>query len=324
MSTNYDLTTVGSYFVELTPIVPGNSLSNARQYNIYAGGAAANVVFALARLGVQVHFISAVGDDDFAAFLLHELSTFGVETSGVRRATEQLTPVSFCAVDLQGGKHFRFYRIPGYSSPMETLTLTDFQPVTSSRLFDISEGSIREPALRALVFQAAQQARAQQIPILYAMNLRKSAWNLPDEAIRDIEWQAITLADIVVLNSEEVSFLTQCPYRDGLPMLHTRGPRVLVMTQGGDGDMLVSVRGAIAAIPPYQVPVIYDVGAGDTFHAGLLAAILHAPTIPLDDLAVWTNAVRFAGATAAIRVSTSGDPRDLPTRDQVEQWMLQH
>ncbi|OPZ84019.1 MAG: 2-dehydro-3-deoxygluconokinase [bacterium ADurb.Bin429] len=315
-----DLITVGSLIVEITPTQPGETLDTARHYTLVAGGAAANTVFAMARLEVGVRFITAVGDDEFGTLATRELVAFGVDTSRVRRVPGQLTPASFCSVDGLGGKQFRFYRFPGYSSPMEGLREDDFADVEACRLFDFSEGSIREDALRPLVFAAARRARQARVPVLYAMNFRRGAWGRPDDAIRAIERDAVALADIVVLNAEEVSFLTERPWKDGLAVMQAYGPHVVVMTRGGDGSMVVQVGNTRTEIPPYRVPVIYDVGAGDTFHAGLVAAALRGEPrrLTLDE---WAVAVRFGAATAAIRVSTSADPRDLPTLGDVEAWM---
>ena len=320
MVSSNDLITVGSLFVELTPSTPGESLSEARRYTLVAGGAAANVVFALARLGVRVGFITAVGDDDFGSLLIDEMISFGVDTASMRRAAGQLTPVTFAAVDRQGGKQFRFYRFPGHCSPMDALREEDFFCAGNCRLFDFSEGSIRDAGLRRLVFQAAQRTRRAGGQVLYAVNLRKGSWQLPDEAIRDIQREAVALADIVVLNGEEVAFITGEDGEAGLCSLQALGPRVVVMTQGGEGDAVVRAGRDTAAVAPYRVPVIYDVGAGDTFHAGLVAAALRHD-LPAMSIAEWREALRFAAATAAIRVSTSADPHDLPAYDQVLAWM---
>lgn len=315
-----DVVTVGSLFIELTPTTPGQTLAQARQYTLVAGGAAANVVFALARLGVRVRFISAVGDDDFGTLATEELAAFGVDTDGVRRVPGQLTPVTFCAVDLAGGKAFSFYRFPGFASPMQALAVDDFAPVQACRLFDFSEGSIRDAALRPLVLQAAREARVAGAQVLYAVNLRRGSWGLPDAEIQAIERAAVALADIVVLNDDEVAYLTGQAGEDGLRALQALGPRVAVLTRGGDGDMLMRVGEETARVAPFRVPVVYDVGAGDTFHAGLVAAALRYP-LPQMTLGEWAQAVRFGAATAAIRVSTSADPHDLPTAAAVDAWL---
>ena len=315
-----DVVTVGSLFVEVTPVHPGETLATAQQYTLIAGGAAANTVFALARLGVRAHFITAVGDDEFGTLATVELTAFGLETAGVRRIAGQLTPVTFCAIDLHGGKQFRFYRFPGYCSPMQSLTGADFHAAACCRLFDFSEGSLREESLRPLVLQAARAARAAGATVLYAVNLRRASWRLPDEEIRAIEREAIALADIVVLNAEELDFVSAGAGDAGIHLLQQLGPRVIVVTRGGEGVVTVAKDDARASITPYQVPVVYDVGAGDTFHAGLVAGALQHDLRAMT-LAEWTAAVRFGAATAAIRVSTSADPRDLPTAEQVRQWM---
>ena len=267
-----DVVTVGSLFVELTPTIPGETLATARDYMLVAGGAAANVAFALARLGVRVQFITAVGDDEFGTFAINALVEFGVDTTGVRRVPEQLTPVSFSAVDQQGGKVFRFYRFPGHSTPMQALVPDDFSAITTGRVFDFSEGSLREPTLRPLVLAAARSARANGVPVIYAVNLRRDSWHLPDEEIRRVECEAIELADIVVLNADELAFITGSTGNAGLRSLQARGPQVVVMTRGGEDTIVVRVGERCTEIAPYRVSVVYDVGAGDTFHAGLVAA----------------------------------------------------
>jgi len=317
-----DLITVGSLFVEMTPTQSGETLATAHRYTLVAGGAAANMVFALARLGVTVRFITAVGDDAFGDLLVGDLRAGGVDTSHVRRAGGQLSSVSFCAVDQLGGKAFHFYRFPGYCAPMQALTAADFAEVADGRLFDFSEGSIREAALRALVFDAAARARAAGVPVLYAMNLRRSAWGVPDAAIRALQRQAVALADIVVLNEEEALLLAD-DARDPLRRVQELGPRAVVMTRGGEGAMCARIGEIELSVPPYRVPVIYDVGAGDTFHAGLVAALLHGDVTTLDPEG-WGDALRFGAAAAAMRISTSADPRDLPTAEQVIAWIGRH
>jgi sugar/nucleoside kinase (ribokinase family) len=313
--TSYDIVTVGSLFVELTPTTPGETLAGASAYTLVAGGAATNVVFALARLGARVGFLTAVGDDEFADFLAGELAAFGVDDAGMRRVAGQLTPVSFAAMDQRGGKTFRFYRFPGYCNPMAALTEENFAPATRGRLFDFSEGAIRDAGLRPLVFAAARACRRADVPTAYAMNLRRAAWGLPDAEIIAAQREAVALADIVVLNAEEMDYVA-----GDLDALLALGPRVAVVTAGGEGAIRVRVGDEEVAVPPYRVPCIYDIGAGDTFHAGLMAAVLRHDVSAMA-LADWAAAARVGAAAAAIRVSTSADPHDLPTWGEVAGWM---
>lgn len=317
----YDVMIIGSLFVELTPSTPGSELRQAHQYQLVAGGAAANCAFALAKLGMKVRMLSAVGDDDFADLLGDELASFGIATDSIKRIYGQQTPITFCAINGQGGKHFLFYRFPGHTTPMDGLRESDFSNINQLRLFDFSEGSIREAAMRELVFDAAQRARALDVPVLYAMNLRRNAWGESEQEIRHIEAAALRLADFAIMNEEELQFMTHGKEDAAEYLCREMELQALVITRGGDGNTELHIPGERISIAPYKVPVIYDVGAGDTFHAGLLAAMLKNNNFPKLSSADWQAAVNFAAATAAIRVSTSADPHDLPDYQQVCAWM---
>ncbi len=88
------------------------------------------------------------------------------------------------------------------------------------------------------------------------------------------------------------------------------------MTLGGSGCAIAS-RGARRRIAAPAVTVADTIGAGDSFMAGLLAAVLagprrHAPTaLDEDDLGAWPRAL----ACAAVTVSRPG--ADPPTTDEL-------
>jgi sugar/nucleoside kinase (ribokinase family) len=71
----------------------------------------------------------------------------------------------------------------------------------------------------------------------------------------------------------------------------------------------VAVDGALTAIPAVPVDVVFDIGAGDSFHAGFLAVWRPGG----DPLA----AARFATHAAALKISREPLPELLPTRDEV-------
>ncbi|HEU0116351.1 MAG TPA: PfkB family carbohydrate kinase, partial [Thermomicrobiales bacterium] len=65
----------------------------------------------------------------------------------------------------------------------------------------------------------------------------------------------------------------------------------------------------VERIPAIPVPVVFDIGAGDAFHAGFLAA-WRPDADPL-----WC--ARFAAQTAALKISRPPDPDLAPTRAEV-------
>lgn len=86
-----------------------------------------------------------------------------------------------------------------------------------------------------------------------------------------------------------------------------------IITQG-ENDMLYGRKGeAMKRMKPFDVEVKSTLGAGDTFKAGCVYALLHG----MSD----TEIVRFASACSAVAISRFPLPLDPPRLDEVERLM---
>ena len=95
-----------------------------------------------------------------------------------------------------------------------------------------------------------------------------------------------------------------------LELLQRETDGLTVLTQGG-GDMLYARKGEpIHRMKPFSVKVRSTLGAGDTFKAGCVYALLHG--MKDEDL------VRFAAACSAIAVSRFPLPLNPPKPDEVQ------
>lgn len=309
-----DVVALGSCLVEMTPTRTGSDLTSTDQYIALPSGAASNFAIALARLGVKTGFITRVGTDELGQWLLRRLEEFGVFTEGLAAAVEgQLTPVSFCWMDQSGGKQFYFYRFAGYCDPMGTLTARELGPETvgRGRVYDFSEATIRNQPLREASIQGARNARAAGCTVFYAVNYRPGSWAEPVETVIAVQREAIGRADVVLMNTEEAQLLSGCgSVADAAAEIARLGVRTIAIT-GGDRGAIVYSEGDLVEIPPRKVEVVYDVGAGDTFHAGFVAAYL-AGMGP-------EQIGRAAADAAALRISRQADMECLPTWDEVLQ-----
>ncbi len=317
-----DVLALGTALVELTPTTPGQNLVQADIYEALPSGATANFCVALAKLGVKVSLASCVGEDELGQWLRRRLQELGVDTSFVRVVPGQLTPVSFCWMDGKGAKTFYFYRCAGFCDPMQELAQ---QPLEDSELrrarwLDFSEATIRAEPLRSISLDIARRARALGLQVAYALNYRASQWHEPRERIIAVQRQALALADIAVMNVEEALLVAEEPgapsaaeapgLSSALPVekLRQLGPRLIAVTAGSQGVTLIMPQEQ-QHIPALPVSVQYDIGAGDTFHAGFIAALLKGYE-PLP-------AACIGSAAAALRISRPPDMRCLPTWEEV-------
>jgi sugar/nucleoside kinase (ribokinase family) len=310
-----DVISIGSCIAELTPARPGQPLIEGGPLEVFPSGASANFAFAAARLGLKAALVSRVGEDELGKFIITRLERGGVDVSHIFSTPGQLTTISLCWADGRGKKFFYHYRLPGLSEPLCELASADLEDefLANSRLLHFSEACVREAKLRRAVFEIADRFRALGGSVLYCPNYR-GVWREGEAEMRAAQRQTAGLADYLVLNEEEAEIITREPAERAAGVLREWGPSAVVITCGEKGARLFS-REENCFIPAYEVPVVYDVGAGDTFQAGFAAGLSWGMGL--------AESVRFAAAAAALRITRSGDPALLPTARGVRDFMAE-
>ncbi len=315
-NSDLDVVVIGSVLFELTPELAGQSLEDAGCFIPMPGGSAANFAVALAALGAKVGFMSRVGPDELGRWLIKRLAEHGIDTDLIKPVPGHLTPVSFCWADRSGQKTFYFYRAPEFSDPMTTLNaaILDDREILRAKLFDFTEAAIRAQPLRDAVLYAATVAREAGRTVCYAVNYRADSWSERLEAVREVQKQAIAAADLVLMNQQEACLIFETPdASQALAAAQALGPSAVLIT-AGEAPALVASGAQHTTIASFPVDVQYDVGAGDTFHAGFIAAYLRG--LPV------AQAARWAAAAAALKISqpASAPP---PGSQQVEEFIRQ-
>ncbi|MBM3472792.1 MAG: sugar kinase [Armatimonadetes bacterium] len=307
-----DVLALGSVMVEISPTELGVPLTEVRELRALPGGASCNFAAALAKLGVRVALATGVGDDEWGQWVTARMAELGIDTSRVKTVAGQLTTVSFCWADRLGGKRFYFYRVPGHSDPIAALSAEDVVggSLAGVRFFDLSEAAIRKPPLREVAFEAAERAKSAGVSICYAVNYRPASWSEGEDEIRALQRKALSLADVAVMNREEAAFIADCDELGAaLDEIERLGPAVVAVT-GGEEGTIVCADGKREHVPARKVEVLYDVGAGDVFHAGLLAGLILGKSP--------AEAARFGSDAAALWISRPNDLTELPTREEAE------
>jgi len=301
-----ELLTMGSVMVEITPLQEGQPLREAEMLLPLPSGAATNFAVAARRLGVAVGLVSRVGDDEWGQWLRTKLAQLEIDVRHIGVTPNQYSTVSFCWMDRQGAKTFYFYRFPGYCDPLGALEPKDVRRewFDGARWFDFAEATIRAEPLRSAAFEAARLARQAGCTVSYAVNYRPSGWSGREEEMVATQRRAMAAADAAVMNADEAGLITgvadpQAAARE----VSNLGPRVVAVTAGASGAWLWN-DGQVTFIPAYDVQVMYDIGAGDAFHAGLVVGLLRG----LDP----ERAGRLAAAVAALKISRPPALNHLP------------
>jgi fructokinase len=284
---------VGESLIDIVRRPDGSTLE-------HAGGSAANVAVALARLGRPVQFLTAFGDDDHGAILARHLNQSAVGLAGDPRALER-TATALAEVGADGGAAYTF-DIAWRLNP-----IPDVSPVA---VHVCSIGAVLEPGasdVRRLLER--QRPRA---TISYDVNARPALTGTGPDVVRAVE-EVSGLADLVKASDEDLHALySGDTLEQAVERLLGLGPAAVVVTRGARGASWYGALGRVD-VPAAEAEVADTIGAGDTFGAGVLDALWDLDALggrltglARDDIEA---VLRHAARAAAVTVSRPGaDP----------------
>ncbi|MCP2258467.1 2-dehydro-3-deoxygluconokinase [Streptoalloteichus tenebrarius] len=239
----------------------------ARRYLLTVGGAESNVACHLARAGLPVRWVGAVGADDLGEAVLAHLRSFGVDVTDVRIDPERPTGL-YVKEPHADGSRMRYYRRGSAASALgpDLLAALDLSATRLVHLTGIT--AALSPSCHALS-RAALAPRSGGHLVSFDVNWRPVLWRDQDARVLT---ELANAADVVFVGEDEAEALwgTGDPerVRELLP-----APTTLVVKQGARGATLVE-GDALVFQPALAVDVVEPVGAGDAFAAGFLAATL--------------------------------------------------
>lgn len=303
-----DVWVLGRIGYDLYAVEHNVPLPEARTFTRHLGGSSANIAVGLARLGLRVGIISAVGDDLMADYLLTFLKSETVDTRFVRRVPGYGT--SLCLTEVSKPHGFRqvFYRHKPADSQVEFGDAAA-AAMRGARMFITNGTSLQEGPSRAATTQALAVARAAGMQTVLDVDYRDSSWHSPQQAGAAAR-AVLANIDIVIANETEMELLAG----DGDPQARVQtvlqlGPKIVVCKLGDKGVVAHSGEKA-AFVPPQRVEVVSTIGAGDGFASGFLYGVLTGR--PLAD------SLKLGNAAAAVVVSRVSCSDAMPYLDELE------
>lgn len=265
------------------------------QTHHHVGGSPANVAIGLGRLGHSATLLTQLGDDHFG-----HLIRWHVEASGVSITTIGANSATSSAVARIGAAGNATYEFD--------ITWNAFTPpadLPRSRV--IHTGSIAaflEPGASSLrKFLRSRQGTE----ICFDPNVRPALVGSRQDARRAFEATA-QLSTVVKMSDEDARYLyADLAVEKVLDEVLSFGPRLAIITLGAEGAILATPSSRVP-VKSWPVNVVDTIGAGDTFMAAIIDALL-------DGIELDTQGLRYMGDNAAhlagVTVSRAG--ADLPS-----------
>ncbi|MGE5482050.1 MAG: ribokinase [Bacteroidota bacterium] len=332
MSRVYVLGLCGMGFLMSVPRlpVPGETIQ-AQHMTTEPGGKGANQAVALARLGNEVEFVTALGRDSSGDvcldFLAHEHvktrycirvetpTTVGVVATERRNpASVEAGPVSAAPGDRSDTTCNKDNMVIVY--PGSATALHAEHVLVSAPALDWADAVLLqlEVPLEANLTAAREAARRGK-PVFINPAPAPESYQLADSRLREL----LSLATLITPNAVEAQQLLGLrPATDVsiskaaelVASLAAFGPRQVVVTLGAQGAVAYDA-GRIEHVPAHPVRVVDTTGAGDSFTAALVSEILAGDSRTLLD------AVHYAIRAAEICVGRPGVMASFPTATEV-------
>lgn len=266
------------------------------------GGNAANNAVGTRRLGVNCGIVLTLGDDSVGNMIVEKLRREGVDLTYVVQQPSTMSNYS-TIINYSGERTIFVYHAPrSYEFPVQ-LPVTPWVYLTSM-------GESFRPFYNHMVEWLKKNPS-----IKLAFN--PGSWQLRSgyESIKEI----IGLSYIMYVNREEAEKLTGFGKstgkdRDILIALHNLGPKISVITDGGNGAMAYdSINGKFMRASILPVDAYERTGAGDAFGSGSLSALIHGKG--LDEALLWGT------VNSASVIGYTGPQKGLLRFEEIDQWL---
>ncbi len=305
---SHTIVVVGSSNTDMivqTPHIPrpGETILGGT-FNTAAGGKGANQAVACARAGGRVTFVARVGADMFGDQALEGFKQDGINVAYVTKDASAPSGVALIIVDDKGENSIAV--ASGANGNLSVSDVEDAAEVIKHAgivLMQLETPIETIEAASALAVKNGVKVILNPAP---AQPLRDAL--LPQISIlTPNETEAEMLTGIAVQNEADAAKAAQA--------LVDKGVTSVIITLGAAGAYVHSEE-FVGMVPGFKVDPVDTTAAGDTFNGTLAAALAEGKTL--------SEAVTCANAAAAISVTTLGAQPSAPSKETIEQFLLQN
>lgn len=310
----YDVTALGEILIDYTPLPKSEAGMMVFEQN--PGGAPANVLACLSKLGKKTSFIGKVGTDMQGNFLKQTLENAGIETAALIFDENVFTTLAFVSLDDNGERSFAFARKPGADTKLEPSEV-DTDLIENSSIFHFGSLSLTDNPAREATFFALEHAKKSDTIISYDPNYRPLLWKSESDAAENMR-SVLDYVNIMKLSDEETVLLTgEADLNKAAKCLLDKGIAVVAITLGEKGALVANSQG-IFEVSSKKVNAIDTTGAGDAFWGGFLYKVIESGKKPadltIDELKTFAE---FANSVAGICVQRRGAIPAMPSIEEI-------
>ncbi|PTE93883.1 ribokinase [Staphylococcus equorum] len=279
-------------------VKPGETLHLQNAQKIYGGGKGANQALATARSNAQTTFISKIGTEGDADFMLEDFEEAHMNTDYIMTTDTAQTGQAFITIDANGQNTILVYG--GANMELNDTDVNKAADAIAEADYIIAQLEVPVPA----IISAFKIARENNVTTI-----------LNPAPASELSKDLLTLTDIIVPNETEAELLSGIAVTDRASMHQNAeyflslGMKVVIITLGEQGTYYATANSA-GLIPSFKVKAIYTTAAGDTF-IGAFASRLNMTDFNIEE------SITYANKAASLTVQVEGAQKSIPLEQDV-------
>ncbi|HDE7392078.1 TPA: ribokinase [Staphylococcus aureus] len=279
---------------------PGETLHVEEAQKAFGGGKGANQAIATARMQADTTFITKIGTDGVADFILEDFKVAHIDTSYIIKTAEAKTGQAFITVNAEG--QITIYVYGGANMTMTPEDVINAKDAIINADFVVAQLEVPIPA----IISAFEIAKAHGVTTVLNPAPAKA---LPNELL--------SLIDIIVPNETEAELLSgikvtnEQSMKDNANYFLSIGIKTVLITLGKQGTYFAT-KNQSQHIEAYKVNAIDTTAAGDTFIGAFVSRLNKSQ----DNLA---DAIDFGNKASSLTVQKHGAQASIPLLEEVNQ-----
>lgn len=279
-------------------VKPGETLHLQNAQKIYGGGKGANQALATARSNAQTTFISKIGTEGDADFMLEDFEEAHMNTDYIMTTDTAQTGQAFITIDANGQNTILVYG--GANMELNDTDVNKGADAIAEADYIIAQLEVPVPA----IISAFKIARENNVTTI-----------LNPAPASELSKDLLTLTDIIVPNETEAELLSGIAVTDRASMHQNAeyflslGMKVVIITLGEQGTYYATANSA-GLIPSFKVKAIDTTAAGDTF-IGAFASRLNMTDFNIEE------SITYANKAASLTVQVEGAQKSIPLEQDV-------
>jgi len=292
----------------VSAIPPGQDLAILDEIRITVAGTAAGTSVDLAKLGMEVYAVGAIGSDELGNFLLTTMERYGINTTGLVKKSGVQTSATMLPIRPNGERPA--LHVPGANAEL-VLSDIDMDLIASADYLHVGGTPLLTKLDGKPLREVFRNARDHGVVTTYDL----LAMPVPDLAAK--VKAVLPYVDYFMPGLDEAQMLSGLSERDEVCRFFLdEGAGTVVFKMGGEGSLLARYENGslqVTRVPATQVKVVDSTGCGDSYCAGFIAGLARG----------WSekDAARLGAACGALVIQGLGSDAGIVDFDETVKYM---